>query len=51
MTELGEKKPEDFANSLLLADFQASLQHAAELLERESRHDEPPGGAARPVVV
>jgi hypothetical protein len=39
--ELGEKKYEDFANSLLLADFQASLQHAAELLELESRTDPP----------
>ena len=39
--ELGEKKSEDFANSLLLADFQASLERAAELLELESRHDPP----------
>jgi hypothetical protein len=39
--ELGEKKSEDFANSLLLADFQASLEQAAEVLELESRTDPP----------
>ena len=39
--KLGEKKSKDFANASLLADFQASLEHAAEVLERESRHDAP----------
>ena len=38
--ELCEKKPEDFADSLLLADFQASLEHAAEVLEQKA--DSPP---------
>ena len=38
--DLGEKKPEDFANSLSLADFQASLEHAAEILEQKA--DSPP---------
>ena len=38
--KLGERKPEDFANSLRLADFQASLEHAAEILEQKA--DSPP---------
>jgi hypothetical protein len=35
--ELSKKKPEDFPSTLLLADFQASLERVAEVLE-----DHPP---------
>jgi hypothetical protein len=36
-SELGERKSGDFASSILsLADFQASLEHAAEVLEQKA---------------
>ena len=39
-SELGERKSGDFASILSLADFQASLEHAAELLKQKA--DSPP---------
>ena len=36
-SELGERKSGDFASILSLADFQASLERAAEVLRTESR--------------
>ena len=35
-SELGERKSGDFASILSLADFQASLEHAAEVLEQKA---------------
>jgi hypothetical protein len=43
--ELCEKKSGDFASILSLADFQASLEHAAELLGQKA--DSSPKKAAR----
>ena len=46
-SELCEKKSGDFASILSLADFQASLEHAAEVLRTESRQSAKKNKTAR----
>ena len=46
VSELCEKKSGDFVSILSLADFQASLEHAAEVLEQKA--DSPPKKRAAP---
>ena len=46
VSELCEKKSGDFASVLSLADFQASLEHAAKVLEQKA--DSPPKKRAAP---